>query len=404
MPSPLWESVEIVKEYQWLLDFNFISFLTRQDVSIFEEIDLEMLKKKISEVTSILPRRIRPSHKPCKYNIRLDGASPKKKHEIMNLICLCDELTTSYEPRADWQAIDMGAGQCYLSRALLSIPKFKEVYAIEGEAAMKDGMQRKEKQLPKSVRDSLSKLNFINLHVDEKTTLEKVLSEIPDDWGTRREECTARIMVSLHSCGDLTTNMLRMLAQRGPWYNRLELMVCVGCCYNMMKSDEPLSEALRKIYDATGFSMTYDYRQVACQSPVHDDKSSNPGLFYRALLEVLNSDNGGGVISPNVSKCEDEDWMKYVEKHGPEKKQTAPSVFMRYIKYRALFYNLWNARCMLGRVLEQIILLDRVEYLRENTTSYRIDLYTIFDPEISPRNVAIVAYKSTHYFAEMYWD
>ncbi|XP_022936757.1 methyltransferase-like protein 25 isoform X2 [Cucurbita moschata] len=53
----------------------------------------------------------------------------------------------------------------------------------------------------------------------------------------------------------------------------------------------------------------------------------------------------------------------------------------------------WSLRAALGPVLETCILLDRLLFLQEQGESLEAMLLPIFDPDLSPRNVAIIARK-----------
>ncbi|KAK7243942.1 hypothetical protein RIF29_38756 [Crotalaria pallida] len=53
----------------------------------------------------------------------------------------------------------------------------------------------------------------------------------------------------------------------------------------------------------------------------------------------------------------------------------------------------WSLRAALGPLLETLILLDRLLFLQEQDSALEVYLLPIFDPNISPRNVAIIAKK-----------
>ncbi|KAL6998988.1 hypothetical protein U1Q18_000155 [Sarracenia purpurea var. burkii] len=53
----------------------------------------------------------------------------------------------------------------------------------------------------------------------------------------------------------------------------------------------------------------------------------------------------------------------------------------------------WSLRAALGPVLETIILLDRLLFLQEHDNSLEAVMLPIFDPTLSPRNVALIAKK-----------
>lgn len=54
----------------------------------------------------------------------------------------------------------------------------------------------------------------------------------------------------------------------------------------------------------------------------------------------------------------------------------------------------WSLRAALGPVLETFLLLDRLLFLQEQGSSIEAVMLPIFDPALSPRNVAIIAKKS----------
>ncbi|GAB4846723.1 hypothetical protein Ancab_025731 [Ancistrocladus abbreviatus] len=53
----------------------------------------------------------------------------------------------------------------------------------------------------------------------------------------------------------------------------------------------------------------------------------------------------------------------------------------------------WSLRAALGPLLETLLLLDRVLFLQEHCT-FDVTMLPIFDPILSPRNVAIIARKT----------
>lgn len=53
----------------------------------------------------------------------------------------------------------------------------------------------------------------------------------------------------------------------------------------------------------------------------------------------------------------------------------------------------WSLRAALGPLLETLILLDRLLFLQEQGGALEAYLLPIFDPNISPRNVAVIAKK-----------
>lgn len=54
----------------------------------------------------------------------------------------------------------------------------------------------------------------------------------------------------------------------------------------------------------------------------------------------------------------------------------------------------WTLRAALGPVLETLLLLDRLLFLQEqNNVVSQVVMVPLFDPVLSPRNVALIATK-----------
>ena len=55
----------------------------------------------------------------------------------------------------------------------------------------------------------------------------------------------------------------------------------------------------------------------------------------------------------------------------------------------------WCLRAALGPLVETYILLDRLLFLQEQGSAFQASLFPLFDPAMSPRNMAVVAWKLT---------
>lgn len=53
----------------------------------------------------------------------------------------------------------------------------------------------------------------------------------------------------------------------------------------------------------------------------------------------------------------------------------------------------WSLRVALGQLIETYILLDRLLFLQEQDNLIEAFLLPLFDPALSPRNVAVIAMK-----------
>uniref|UniRef100_A0A8D8XCJ1 Methyltransferase-like protein 25 n=1 Tax=Cacopsylla melanoneura TaxID=428564 RepID=A0A8D8XCJ1_9HEMI len=225
-------------------------------------------------------------------------------------------------------------------------------------------------------------------------------------------------LIGLHTCGDLSATTLRLYSK----CPSLQCLVQVGCCYHLIEEEFikspfwkdvdaslyehgygfPLSEHLRE----KSFFLGRNVRMSGTQSPerVMDLKQTQTlPLFYRALLEkylrskVPINDDDPKVVGRLATKCSS--FVEYV--HRAVKKLELDfevddteiiHLFESHqceYQYLQVYYFLKTA---LAPVIEALIVLDRVLYLREQgfPESYVVQ---IFDPLISPRCYAVVSMK-----------
>lgn len=225
-------------------------------------------------------------------------------------------------------------------------------------------------------------------------------------------------LMGLHTCGDLGATALRLYA-RSP---ALQCLAAVGCCYHLLEEEFcpsphwkavdqslygqgygfPLSQHLR----GGRYCLGRNVRMSGTQSPerVTDLRQAQTlPLFYRALLEkylrskITINDKEPRVVGRLATKCSS--FVEYVHR-AVNKLQLDFQVddeeivrlfdsHQREYQYLQIYYFLKTA---LAPVIEALIVLDRVLYLREQgfPESYVVQ---IFDPLISPRCYAVVSLK-----------
>lgn len=222
----------------------------------------------------------------------------------------------------------------------------------------------------------------------------------------------------LHTCGNLAASCMEI------FQNNLDIRsICnVGCCYHLLdeqfaKNDFfverhsidqsaavhygfPLSNYLKQ----KGFAMGRNARMLAAQSldrTVRSEELPNVSLFYRALLETLiikhditlkNCVQVGrmkkvGTFAEYVDKCAQRTNLRMDINGTANEQLLTEREFDR--RLMDLFYLL---RMTFSPVLESVLLLDRVLYLRESGVD-DVFLVQLFDPVVSPRCYAVVAVK-----------
>ncbi|KAG1879228.1 methyltransferase domain-containing protein [Suillus subluteus] len=256
------------------------------------------------------------------------------------------------------------------------------------------------------------------------------------------------MMVALHACGSLTPDVFRAFLSnhRRPsapgvrtW--TAQALVVVGCCYNLMTfEDFPLSRSLRERTPVVTLSLAS--RHLAAQIPsqwLRNETSTRETslairkVVFRALLQPVLEVIGAREASANhaatssyhvedlrgagqtpenrrLGKLPDaayKDWETFLDraisKTGVRLDQIATQLPV-YIHNKHRRRQLESAlsvlhvlRCIMGPLIESLILLDRHEWIREelgqNSKAQAMDvgLVNLFDQATgSGRNVAIV--------------
>ncbi|VVA91560.1 unnamed protein product [Arabis nemorensis] len=256
------------------------------------------------------------------------------------------------------------------------------------------------------------------------------------------------VLAGLHACGDLSVTMLRTFLE----CEEVKAVVSIGCCYNLLseKSSEnscsqcafPMSAGLRSL----GFSLGKNARDLACQSAERwSSLGEDAGLqnfelhSFRAAFQMVLSKHYPEVLatSPTIGRqgkafrrqqqrkslgtqaavdttrkdTDDNKPMKQTNSNSDtcsSFKKFCLSAFSRLNlehpqdldlgatwneadAFTELIGPYWSIRAALGPVLETLILLDRLMFLQEQGDSIEVVMIPIFDPIISPRNVAIIA-------------
>ncbi|EDV56369.1 methyltransferase-like protein 25 [Drosophila erecta] len=370
--------------------------------------------------------------------------SAKKCHEVELAAALVDHLVKNYGQGGF--IVDAGDGKGYLS-SRLALQYGHRVLGIDANAentqnalsrnlklqrAWNGLTERAELQIqgitPKRrgkkspARDSTKSAPALENY---KTTAKFITTEL--NFGALLAEHFTQLgpkespnicLTGLHTCGNLAATCLQVFHAQ----TDCRLLCNVGCCYHLLRERYSQQEffgnkALMDLQTDYGFPLSQylqerqvrmgrNARMLAAQSierTVDAKELPNVTLYYRALLETLvyrhapqlkNELQVGKVrkfesFQEYIQKCAnklDAPWLAAVEE---EELQSLLQEYAVDKHYLDLFYLL---RMSFAPVLESLILLDRLLYLKElgYERSYLINL---FDPVISPRHFAIVSIK-----------
>ncbi|KAJ1991111.1 hypothetical protein H4R33_001481 [Dimargaris cristalligena] len=252
------------------------------------------------------------------------------------------------------------------------------------------------------------------------------------------------LVCGLHACGNLSNVMLKWFVK-----STAKCVVNVGCCYNMMGLTEgtisycpffPISQELTH----KGATLSVNALKLACQAPTRwaDQTTTAIGNFerhyFRALLHYAMVDRG--LVQPNdpfpvvgrLSKTAFANFSTYAQRalrrlghpipnepergsptestptatgaalpeahHGPAQLSNSPLKVGDLAYYdtklrpqAARMAIVWTLKALLSPCIESLIILDRCLYLVEQ--GCQVDLVPLVDPNVSPRNIVIMATK-----------
>ncbi|XP_062090481.1 uncharacterized protein LOC133796827 [Humulus lupulus] len=168
-------------------------------------------------------------------------------------------------------------------------------------------------------------------------------------------------------------------------------------------------KALRRLKKRGTFDSSLSHKDSTCASSHHmhsnlkENTEPERGDIFCSVSETASL---SGRDPPSGSECEN---VKSVDKY---------SLFLRYsqsglchlglkslqdIEFHRIWEEVepfsefiglyWSLRAALGPILETYILLDRLLFLQEQGNTIEAVMLSIFDPALSPRNVAIIAKK-----------
>ncbi|KAI0215432.1 Methyltransferase-like protein 25 [Lamellibrachia satsuma] len=229
-------------------------------------------------------------------------------------------------------------------------------------------------------------------------------------------------MIGLHCCADLTPTMLHLLTRMPD----IACLVCVGCCYhNMTKAGSheyncfPMSSKLQAVMKCAQEKHpdwrlnTYALRLAAQETrarwqkqTVEDHKYHVKNVAFRGIIELfcqtehceLNKtrrrvarqkdydsfDTYLAAVFDRAALSGNQD-MTFVLK----KLQDLYCAHEPYVDFIEPFTAL---QMTLQPVLESLIIIDRLQFLREHDLS--ATAVPIFNEEISPRNLALIGWKN----------
>ncbi|XP_065560150.1 methyltransferase-like protein 25B isoform X2 [Artemia franciscana] len=335
-------------------------------------------------------------------NIFRKHVKSKKQHEIFRIgkVCtLCASATSCHN------VLDIGSGVGHLARFLHYGLNFT-VACLEAESEFNSSAERFDMDLKIAVENMGKTPRRPPLHVvcrltsnTDIETLHKMTYPVFDGgFG----------IIGLHTCGDLVPYMLRYFAAS----EKIRYLVSAGCCYMKMTSDclgtnnpgYPVSDFVGNF---KGVPLEYESREVACHAlemylkRLNDNEVEKLKIHcYRAALECIlvsidPSLKRSGLRSVKNAHCMPfnsyaMEAVKKMDINLDKKELQSVETLKRLSRWQEV-YKFYTIRLMLAPVIETVILLDRLLFLKER--GFRATILPLFDPVLSARNLTIVAMK-----------
>uniref|UniRef100_A0A034VQK5 Methyltransferase-like protein 25 n=1 Tax=Bactrocera dorsalis TaxID=27457 RepID=A0A034VQK5_BACDO len=381
--------------------------------------------------------------------------SEKKRHEVEITAALVDRLihsVSSSTSNNEVYIVDAGDGKGYLSSRLALQYKHRVLGIDFQELNTENALERNRKLervwnglvkraelqqqgiTPKRRGKNVQKIatptpetisNANEKEMRYKTTAAfitpdlNVIQLLQQQFPQATDTC-AICLTGLHTCGNLATTCLRLFHEQP----QCKLICNIGCCYHLLQEEFALPEyfenaTINARQTTSGFPMSQflrdkrltlgrNARMLATQSferVTSERTAMNITLYYRALIEVLICDSAkemrqklqvGKVrkfanFNEYVALCCKKFASQNCNLHWDA--TVLDSVQKQYAAdahYMHLYYLL---RMCFAQVIESLILLDRLLYLKElgYAESY---LVAVFDAVISPRRFGIIALKN----------
>jgi len=291
-------------------------------------------------------------------------------------------------------------------------PRRGKNWKSKANAKENDDQNNDEENSQKSDSQKLELTNLIfdTLFVDTSTDLKSLFES---HFGPKSE---AMGLIGLHTCGNLAPASLRIFLANPT----MKLCCNVGCCYHLLDEEFytnpydgnqdiktpnfPLSTILRE----RQFWLGRPARMVAAQPmdrAINNQQLPSHSLLWRAILQHILlkhkpdlqfKDQQVGRIAAKSAN-----FLDYVQKSfaklGLTLQMSSEEIMVLHDEFSSKFAHKLNAfyqlRSLFAPLIEGLILLDRLTFLRQQAKVHEAHLVRLFDAVISPRCYALIVNK-----------
>lgn len=331
--------------------------------------------------------------------------SEKKRHEVNRMTDFLRFLTNSVDIN---RVIDVGSGRGYLSESLALNCRLKVVGLDSKEGNTHSAEKRNrlverncKQEIGRHISSYLPMTETVDAHSDDaRLFLDQLSKEHPGII----DPSQSTALVGLHTCGQLscTTQELFLAVPQ------FKLLCYIGCCYHLESDDRSIfpQSLFLKGKHATLSKTARNYCQTARERMTTKPEVISESVFYRAALQWIVEKQPGGCpdhfqVGKLYRKCDG--FVDYVEK-ALRKNGISHSHSLTAVEIRSMHEELKPQRRLISRFrylqtsiascVESVILLDRLCFLLESESVTQAFIIPLFDDVISPRNKAIVAFRT----------
>lgn len=331
------------------------------------------------------------------------GMNQKKIYEIHKLASViektCKFCNTSL-------ILDIGCGKGHLAKVLSS------QYGLEVLGIDKDEQLTQKLEKEKKLKEN-SKLNSITSHLSFDATVEEFTKMCKLEKG-------GNMLTSLHSCGDLSSIMLKYYVKS----DLIHSLINVGCCYHKLTEKNESKNygfPLSKQFDDVELGSAKNLASLLSEFNIQDESNVIENFkrnSYRSALEwILNLNmkdinpdkcfSVGKIHSKYLesfsdycfyskTKMKDQNLLNkdFVDMNEKESKEYFEKFYEKLSPCKNIITEIasfWTLRWILAPIIESLIITDKILYLYENNCT--VKLIKLFDQTISPRSFVIISYK-----------
>lgn len=345
----------------------------------------------------------------------------KKQKEIFVMSTLINQIC--YDVRCH-KVLDIGSGMGYLDQFLhhtfgilcVGVDSVKKLTDGAKERLIEDPCIRSIQHETISVQnneDCIEELKIVLENADNikfNCTCERYF---PDDFldSESSYESASYVMAGLHCCGKLMQDMMKIFCNM----DELEAFACVGCCYNKTNiNDFPMSQAalnsVNSIKDdypdwfpcISGLRLAnHATRSDMNDYTLEDLEFAENSLIFRSILEYYVKRDNINWQKPKRRARPSDLWdfqtycdtmfQRDTETPAAERNQRLMDIYSSKVALFPRVKVLVILQILLQPLYECFVMLDRMMYFKEKSIETKV--FFLWDDFISPRNMALCAYK-----------